>query len=121
MPPIVAFVFGALCGELIQIGLWWPIQKGPTFSLYFKGAVGHYLVLAGAGAMFCLLWSMNALDVIVRWLPEAVTGEWASTGIPYTPQIGATAGFLLAFRIGKIADAFRSRLPVPAPTGGSEP
>ena len=110
MPPIIAFLVGVLSVEIVQLGLWWSIQKGPAFRDYFAGQTGHFFVLAGASIAFCTAWELDGLTLMVKYLPEWLKGDWIASGFPYTPQVGLIAGGLLAFRgIDKIVAAFQSR------------
>jgi hypothetical protein len=110
MPPIVAFIVGVLSVEIAQLGLWWTIQKGPTFQDYFRGQTGHFFVLLGASLAFCTAWKLDGLTQMVAYLPEWVKGDWIASGFPYTPQVGLIAGGLLAFRgIDKIVAALKGR------------
>ena len=110
MPPIIAFIIGVFGCEGIQLGLWWTIQPKPSFRTYFEGQVGHFIVLASASAIFCTLWALQGLDKVLLLIPDAITGDWAKSGVPFTPEIGVLAGFILAFRgIDRITSAFRAR------------
>jgi len=117
MPPILAFIIGVFCCELAQFGVWWGVKPGSSPRGYLTGQIGHYATLLGIGGMFVLLWTMNGLDVVVQYLPEALTGSWAKTGVPFTPQVGAVMGFLLSLRIDKIIGAFKARFQGPVPAG----
>lgn len=120
MPPIVAFVVGVLGTELIQFGSWLTVAKDRSLQLYFAGTVGHFVVLAGAGLMFCCAWEMDGLTTLVKYVPDAIKGDWIASGVPYTPQVGIIAGGLLAFRGDKLISAFRARFAT-APTPESTP
>lgn len=117
MRPILALLFGAFNAELLIVAAWWPLQRPPAdgskLALYFEGAVAHYLTLASVLMMFGFLWhpDVGGIDLLFEHIPAAWRGDWFNTGspIPYTLRVGALAGFLLSFRVGKIAGAIRSR------------
>jgi hypothetical protein len=120
MPPILAFLIGALGCEGIMLGLWWTIQPKPSFASYFEGQIGHFIVLGSASGIFCTLWKLQALDKVLMLIPDAWTGDWAKSGVPFTPEVGVLAGFIMAFRgIDRITQAFKARRALAvAPTEG---
>jgi hypothetical protein len=110
MSPILGFVVGMLSCMVMQFGIWWSVQKGQSALDYWKQERGHMILLLGAGPMFCFLWADNGLDWVFAHLPLGVLGDWWKAGVPYTPQVGAIAGFTLAFRgVDMIVAAFKSR------------
>jgi len=131
LSPDLAFVVGVLGTELVQFGIWWSAQpKGgrgrAAVADYWSEHFGYLCVIAGAGTLFCLLWSMDGLDWLAKYLPEALTqGKGEGTGVPYTPQAGIFYGALLALRPDRIVSAVSglfsrgaSTLPAPpAPPG----
>ena len=130
LTPVLAFIVGILSTELVQFGIWWSAQpKGGRGASacgdYWSDHFGYLMVIAGAGTLFCLLWSMDGLDWIAKYLPEALTqGKGEGTGVPYTPQAGIFYGALLALRPDRIVSAvtglFSRSAPSPAgPKGDS--
>jgi hypothetical protein len=136
MPPLLAFGLGVLLSEIMQWGLWLvghPAQKGepmrPHLAGYFRDGLAHFVLAWSVCGMVGLLWALGGMDWVVSFLPDAMTEAWADTGVPYTPQVGATLGFAIDFAADKIAWAFRARLgsapsavPVPPtpPAGGGQ-
>lgn len=121
MPPIVAFILGALSVEIIQFGIWLIVQPGWNPGKYVRLQAGHWVVLVGAGLLFCVAWQLQALDFLVEYLPKQLTKDWGKSGVPFTPQLGIVLGSLLSFQgIDKVVAAFRARRsPAPATNGGS--
>ena len=122
LTPVLAFVVGILSTELVQFGIWWSSQpKGGRGAQacgdYWSDHFGYLMVIAGAGTLFCILWSMDGLDWIAKYLPEALTqGKGEGTGVPYTPQAGIFYGALLALRPDRIVSAVTGLFSRPAPS-----
>lgn len=110
MPPLIGFLIGVLSSELSQWGIWITAHPGRPKAGYWQDGLGHLILAWSTCVLVAALWAMNGLDVLVGFIPDAIAGEWADTGIPFTPQVGLMLGYGLDFLGDKIAFAVRVRL-----------
>jgi len=112
MPPIIAFFIGLLGVRLIEFGI--VVTAKRNVKSYFDGEIaGRWITLAGSSLLVVVAWQLQALDKLVTLLPDGLAGDWASSGIPFTPQVGLIMGALLSFRgVHRITAAFKKEQPV---------
>ena len=107
MLPIEAFVIAVGCSELVQLALWGMAHPKQNPLGYFRDGWAHFVMAWGVCTMICLLWKLQALDVVLSLVPEA--RELTKMGLPYTDRVGALLGFGTDFIADRIVFALRAR------------
>ncbi len=110
MPPLIGFIIGVLSSELSQWGIWITAHPGRPRVGYWQDGLGHLLLAWSTCGIVAALWASNGLDYLVGFLPDAISSQWADTGIPFTPQVGLLLGYGIDFMGDKLAFAIRVRL-----------
>lgn len=89
-PPLRAFVYGVILGEIYQWGSWKSKHPDQPLFGYWKVGLPHLMtnlfIVVGVAA----LWKEELLDKALAMIPG--TGDWANTGVPFTPPIGLLLG-----------------------------
>jgi len=93
-PPIRLFIIGVLVAEALQFAFWLRKNAGKSWHGYLTDQAGVLVANMGVNVAVCLLWSYEGLDAALAWLASFVpgTGEWATSGVPYTPPVGLLLG-----------------------------
>lgn len=94
-PPVLAFLAGVVLSELYQWAAFWRKNADKPALTYWKMGLPHALGNLAGDVIVGVLWSYEGLDWLVLKAAEFVpgSGEWAASGIPFTPQMGILLGF----------------------------
>jgi hypothetical protein len=99
--PLRAFAVGIVASELMQWGFWLRKNPGGPRLGYFSAQAATLIGNMGVNGAVCYLWAQGGLDVALEWIAQVVpflgASDWATSGIPYTPQMGLWLGCMSDF------------------------
>lgn len=98
-PPIRTFIEGVLIAEVMQLGFW--IRKhGPgKTKAYFTEQAGTLITNQAINFGVAVLWIYQYMDKAMVFLSSFIpgSGDWATSGVPYTPPVGLLLGVACDF------------------------